>query len=354
MAHQPAQALDEPATGALRSQERLLEGLRRDFGAVCMDALANPKVVELMLNPDGAVWLDEHGQGMHDTGFRMRPSQAMKLFTTIASLLGTTITAKEPILEGELPLDGSRFEGLISPLVSGPTFAIRKKALQVFTLEDYASRGILTHRDDDLNQRRRREASFAEQVSGMPHAEVLREAVKLRKNILVVGSTGSGKTTLVNALIDAVATITPHHRVVLIEDTGEIQCSARNYVQMRSASHIDMTRLLKATMRLRPDRIIVGEVRGAEALALLKAWNTGHPGGLATVHANDAEAGLVRLQQLIQEGISVVNPHFIAEAVDLVVFIDKEEGVAAGRKVREVMLVEEFDEATKRYRLVPL
>lgn len=341
------------AVDSLRGQgiERLKEGLRRDFGAVCLGALNDPKVIEVMLNPNGCVWIDELGKGMRDSGFRMPMSQSMKLFTTVASLLGTVVNSSNPILEGELPLDGSRFEGLIAPIVGQPTFAIRKKATLVFSLEDYRDSKILTSVDDPLNFRRRTMVSFADMAKGKSHYEIIKLAIELRKNILVVGSTGSGKTTLVNAILDGIARMTGHHRIVLIEDTGEIQCSAQNYVQLRACDHVDMTRLLRATMRLRPDRILVGEVRGGEALALLKAWNTGHPGGLATVHANDCEAGLIRLEQLIQEAVDVVNPHLIAEAVDLVIFIDKEESVSVGRKVRELAVVEGYDPITRQYKL---
>lgn len=338
---------------SLRDQglERLKEGLRRDFGPVCLAALNDPKVIEVMLNPDGRVWVDRLGEGMRDSGFRMPTSQSMKLFTTVASLLGTVVNAEQPILEGELPLDGSRFEGLISPIVGQPAFAIRKKATLVFTLEDYRDKQILTSIVDPINQHRRKEVSFTEMAKGKSHYDIIKLAIELRKNILVVGSTGSGKTTLVNAILEGIARLTGEHRIVLIEDTGEIQCTAQNYVQLRSCDRVDMTRLLRATMRLRPDRIVVGEVRGGEALALLKAWNTGHPGGLATVHANDCEAGLIRLEQLIQESVEVVNPQLIAEAVDLVIFIEKEEAITVGRKVRELAVVEGFDPETRRYKI---
>ena len=331
--------------------ERLKEGLRRDFGSVCLGALQDPKIIEVMLNPDGRVWIDELGHGMRDTGFRMPLSQSMRLFTTVASLLGTIVNAANPVLEGELPLDGSRFEGLIAPIVGQPAFAIRKKASLVFTLEDYRDQHILTSAEDPLNRQSHKERSFLDRVKGKSHYEIIQLAIQLRKNILVVGSTGSGKTTLVNAILDGIARISGGHRIVLIEDTGEVQCTAQNYVQLRACDHVDMTRLLRATMRLRPDRILVGEVRGGEALALLKAWNTGHPGGLATVHANDCQAGLIRLEQLIQEAVAIVNPQLVAEAVDLVIFIDKEASIAVGRKVRELAVVEGYDIAKGQYKL---
>jgi type IV secretion system protein VirB11 len=166
--------------------------------------------------------------------------------------------------------------------------------------------------------------------------EQLEIAIRDRKNILVAGGTGSGKTTLANALIAEIVQAHPEHRLVIIEDTAEIQCSAENAVLLHATDNVDMLRLLKATMRLRPDRILVGEVRGPEALALLKAWNTGHPGGVATVHANSAAAGLIRMEQLIAEATPTPIPVLIGEAVDLVVSIVK---TPIGRKVHEILQV---------------
>src|SRR5438552_3351117 len=155
----------------------------------------------------------------------------------------------------------------------------------------------------------------------------------------VVGSTGSGKTTFVNACLDALATLTPHDRVISIEDTTELQCPVQNYLDLRAVGNVTMLECLRACMRLKPTRIVVGEVRGAEAHTLLKAWNTGHPGGMATVHANDAMSGLIRLESLVAEAISAPQQTLIAEADDIVVFVDEESNLAAGRKVREVVFV---------------
>jgi type IV secretion system protein VirB11 len=144
----------------------------------------------------------------------------------------------------------------------------------------------------------------------------------------------------------AIVQATPWHRLFIIEDTAEIQCAAKNAVILRATDQVDMLRLLKTTMRGRPDRIIVGEVRGgAEALALLKAWNTGHPGGVATVHANDARAGLIRLEQLIAEVTQAPMHTLIAEAVSLVVSIVKDTTHAAGRRVEEIVSVDGVDSA---------
>ena len=297
---------------AQEQRGRLLEKLKRELGPVVLAALDNPKVVEIMLNPDGCLWLDVAGEGMIDTGATLPAHQAMSAMSTIAAMLETVVTLDKPILEGELPLDGSRFEGVIPPNAPAPMFAIRKKAVLIYTLADYVKQGIMT----DVQ------------------ADTIKAAVAARENILIVGSTGSGKTTLANALLHEIGST--DGRVVIIEDTVELQCSARNLVSLRTSETTDMIRLLRATMRLRPDRIVVGEVRGGEALALLKAWNTGHPGGCATVHANSARAGLIRLEQLIQEAGVPPQPQLIAEAINVIVSIQRAHG---GRKIQEVCRV---------------
>jgi len=178
--------------------------------------------------------------------------------------------------------------------------------------------------------------------------EAIETAVALRRNILVVGGTGTGKTTLANGIIDHIAKAAPGHRLVIIEDTAEIQCAAKNAVIMRATDTVDMQRLLKATMRLRPDRIIVGEVRGGEALSLLKAWNTGHSGGVCTVHANHARAGLQRIEQLIAEVSQTPMRALIVEAVNLIVSIVKTAS-GPGRLIEEVVIVERFADGEYRF-----
>ncbi|MGO9443265.1 MAG: P-type conjugative transfer ATPase TrbB [Thiobacillaceae bacterium] len=306
------------ATNAQVFHGRQIEALRRQLGDEVLGYLEDPSIVEIMLNPDGKLWVDVLGRGMErrDT---MDPVRGQMVMDTVAAMLGTVVTAASPILEGELPLDGSRFEGLMPPVVERPVFTIRKKALLIFTLEDYVTQGIMT--------------------SGQ--AEALMAAIHQRQNILIAGGTGTGKTTLANALLHAIGQISPDHRLVIIEDTRELQCAAPNVIFLRTSDGVDMIRLLRATMRMRPDRIVVGEVRGAEALALLKAWNTGHPGGIGTVHANDAQAALIRVGQLIQEANVPANPELIAETVNVVVSIKR---TATGRTVDQISRVAGYRE----------
>ena len=320
---------DESRLSTREEQERrLAETMKRQLGAFC-GLLAEPDLVELMLNADGTIWADRLGQGMSPAG-SLPAASAESFIGTVASTLRSTVTRDNPILECELPaeppFDGSRFEALIPPIVTAPVFTVRRKASAVFPLAAYERQGIMSAR-----QRAAIEAAVAE-----------------RRNILVVGGTGTGKTTLTNAIIDHMVLAAPQHRLVIIEDTSELQCAARNAVMMRSTDTVDMRRLLKATMRLRPDRIIVGEVRGGEALSLLKAWNTGHPGGVCTVHANHARAGLQRVEQLIAEVSQTPMRPLIAEAVNLIVSIVKTDS-PPGRRIDEAVAVTGFRDGAYQF-----
>jgi P-type conjugative transfer ATPase TrbB len=297
---------------------RVVESLKRQLGLFC-PLLGAPDLIELMLNADGTVWAEHLDRGMEQVG-TMQAASAESFIGTVASTLRGTITRENPVLECELPtyppFEGSRFEALVPPVVSAPVFTIRRKASAVFTLEEYERHGIMS-----AHQRC-----------------AIEDAVRQRHNILLVGGTSSGKTTLTNAVIAEIVRATPQHRLVIIEDTCELQCAAENSVALRATDTVDMQRLLRATMRLRPDRIIVGEVRGSEALSLLKAWNTGHPGGVCTVHANNARAGLRRLEQLIAEVSRAPMRTLIAEAVNLIVSIVRTDQIP-GRQIDEVVVV---------------
>lgn len=329
---------DSPLRSAQNEREQRMDlKLRRELGEHILMLLDDPRTEDILLNPDCSLWSKRLGEGFTRIG-EMSPAQAISALSTIAAWRGTVLNHQNPILETELPLDGSRFEGIVPPVVRKPVFAIRLRPRKIFTLDEYESSGILTAKNDPVN-RLRQEQDFASSVRGLKHAEIIRAAVRARKNILVVGSTGSGKTTFVNACLSALAALTPQDRVISIEDTIELQCPVKNYLDLRAVGNVSMLDCLRACMRLKPTRIVVGEVRGAEAHTLLKAWNTGHPGGMATVHANDAMSGLMRLESLVAEATSAPQQMLIAEAIDLVVFVDEEPEIAAGRKVREVLLV---------------
>jgi type IV secretion system protein VirB11 len=303
---------------SLEPAMRLVEKIRRVLGNSICRHLEEPGIVEIMLNADGTLWIERLSAGMECIG-TMLPSQAESVICSVAAYHKEIVTRDNPIFEGELPLNGERFEALIPPVVSAPVFTIRLKASKIFTLAEYVRASI-------MNEHQR---------------EMIESAVLNRQNILVVGGTGTGKTTLTNAIIEAIERLAPDHRLIIIEDTAEIQCSAKNVNLLHATDTVDMLRLLKATMRLRPDRILVGEVRGPEALALLKAWNTGHPGGAATVHANSARAGLIRLEQLIAETSANPMQRLIAEAVNVIVSIIK---TPEGRKIDEILTVRGFQD----------
>ncbi len=319
-----------------QQRTRHVEKFTRQFARV-VEELKDPATEDIVLNPNGDLWMKKKGGGFQNYA-RMNESTALSAFGTLAAIKDTVINFAHPILETELP-DGSRFEGLRDPIVTAPAFAVRCRPRQIFTLDDYAQAGILTHKGDPFNGHRERD-TFLQEVAGKSHMEIIRMAVEQRKNILIVGATGSGKTTLANAVLHEIAQVTPNDRVILIEDTAELQCTVRNSVALNAGvGNVTMLDCLRVCMRLIPKRIIVGEVRGGEAHALLKAWNTGHPGGLATVHANDAISGLRRLEALIAEAVIAPQQALIADAVDLVMFID---ATPQKRKVRELAVVLDY------------
>ena len=282
---------------------RLLEGLRHACGPLIMGALEDPGVIEIMLNPDGSLWIERYGQD-HDRVGEIPMAQGRLILSQVASGLNLTVNEKSPIVEGEFPLDGSRFEGTFPPIVGpGPSFSLRKKASRVFTLEEYMLSGSIT-----------------------PEAvAIIEDAVCRRLNIVVVGGTSSGKTTFVNAVIDAIYRLTPSHRLIILEDTAELQSKSSNTVFMRTSvlAEVDMRKLAKVSMRYAPKRILVGEVRDAAALEMLKLWNTGHPGGVSTFHADSAEEALPRLEELVEEAGLGPKQKLIGRAVDLAVYMEK-------------------------------
>jgi len=302
--------------------------LRTALGGAIAEWLGDPLVIEIMLNPDGRLWVDRLGEGVSDTGHILPASDGERIIRLVAHHVGTEVHRSAPRVSAELPEGGERFEGLLPPVVAAPAFAIRKPAVAVFSLADYVAAGIM----------------IAEE------ADALRCAVAERANILVAGGTGTGKTTLTNALLAEIAGSSD--RIVLIEDTRELQCAAPNLVAMRTKDGVaSLSDLVRSSLRLRPDRIPIGEVRGAEALDLLKAWGTGHPGGVGTIHAGSALGALRRMEQLIQEAVITVPRALLAETIDFVAVLVRE---GSGRRLSELTRVEGLDPATGEYRLIPL
>jgi len=306
-----------PSSSSTQSLDRRIRMLRTAMGPLIAAALADADVVEVMLNPDGSLWVDRLSTGRAPTGETLTAADGERIIRLVAAHVGVEVHRGRPLLSAELPETGERFEGVLPPASPAPAFALRKRAVGVIPLEDYVRDGVLAE----------------------GQADFLRSAVRERQNILVAGGTSTGKTTLANALLAEIAAT--DDRVLVLEDTVELQCVAKDHVPLRTRPGVvSMTELVRATMRLRPDRVVVGEVRGGEALDLVKVWGTGHPGGIATVHAGSAQGALLRLEQLILE-VAITPPRaLIAEAVNVVVFIA---GRGRARKVRTVARVTGFD-----------
>ncbi len=291
--------------------------LRTAMGDSIAAALEDPKVVEILLNPDGALWFDRLDTGRRRSGVCLSREDSERIIRLVAAHVRLEVHPAAPILSAVLPETGERFEGVLPPIVRGPTFSIRKRTAGVIALTQYVADGILSE----------------------SQARVLQQAVRERKNILIAGGTSTGKTTLANALLLEIALT--GDRVLMLEDTVELQCRADDHVPLQTRRGlVSMADIVRSALRLRPDRIVVGEVRGGEALDLLKAWGTGHPGGIATVHAGSARGALTRLEQLIQEVVVTVPQSLIAESVDLIVFLA---GRGRARRVEELVWVTGFD-----------
>jgi type IV secretion system protein VirB11 len=297
--------------------ERKLEALRHALGGEVLAALLEPKVVEILANPDGRLVLDTLGDGRRELPVRLSSEARERVIRLIADHVGERVTREEPRLSGVLP-SGERFQGFLPPVTAQPAFSIRKRPPVIWRLSDYVAQGMMSE----------------------PQAESLRLAAVARRNILISGGAGSGKTTLANALLAEPAFA--GDRVFLIEDTPELQCSAWDLVPVltrRFPNPIGVVDLVRDALRMRPDRIIVGEMReGAAALETLKAWNTGHPGGLSTLHANSAQEALTRLEDLLAEVTARTPRRLIRQAVDMVVHIRR---TADGRRVEDVLTFEE-------------
>jgi P-type conjugative transfer ATPase TrbB len=308
-------------------ENRYLTMIQTAFGPEILKHMEDPAVIEIMLNPDGQLWIEKLHEGTLSTGHTLPPEQAENIIKLIASFKNNVANQTLPMLSTELPLNASRFQGWLPPVVSHPCFAIRKHSKFILTLKDYEKANILTE---------------AQRM-------FLTEAVLTKKNMVIAGGTGSGKTTFANALLQLLNE--EKDRVLILEDLSELQTSIKNCVKMSTSETVSMRDLVKGSLRMRPDRIIIGEVRDGAALDLLKAWNTGHPGGLCTVHANSGESTLDRLEDLIQEVTVTVPRNLILNAIDLIVFIARDR--TGKRKIESIQVLKGFDNGRYLLETIP-
>jgi P-type conjugative transfer ATPase TrbB len=288
------------------SHRRLYEKLHNDIGEQISLFLEDRDVNEIMVNPDGKVWIDSSTRGLFHS-YDLNRAQVFSIIHGIAGIHNFVVTQQNPRLEAELPfyksMRGERFTAQVPPIVSSPSFTIRKKSEVIFSLEDYIKTNRMTEKQSN----------------------VLKTLIKTRKNILVCGGPGSGKTTVTNALIVEAVKNDENQRFIILEDLPELQCSAFNKVAMLTTDNVNMTGLLRAAMRMRPDRILIGEVRGAEALDMLKAWNTGCPGGICTIHANGCEEAIQRITDLAMEaGLTVPPIQLVLHTIHAIVSVDRQ------------------------------
>jgi type IV secretion system protein TrbB len=297
------------------SRTRKYDALRTALQPV-MSYLDDPMVLEIMVNADGKVWVDKFREGMFFSDVVMVPDEVERIVRLLAAAMNTEVNEKTPSLSAKIPGWGARVQASVPPIVAAPVFSFRKPAKLVYPIQDYVDCNILTTE----------ESAF------------LKKAVRDRKNILVGGGTGSGKTTFVNALLQEVAGT--NDRVYIVEDNPELQCDAENkveiFVQPPVYTH---QKAIMDALRFRPDRIIVGEVRDGAAIDMLKAWNTGHPGGIATIHANSTASMLDRLCQLCEEVMPHAPRYLIADAIDICVHLKRDIGHPAGRSITGIMEV---------------
>ena len=321
------------------TQERILKMLRSAMGPAVTALLDDPAVTELSANSDGRVWVDRVGEGRRDTGEKLGPASVHRILSIVADAKGEAIGDTHPSFDAIVPGHGYRFIGTLPPLTPAPAMTIRKKPSRVISLAEYQEARILTPR----------------------HREFLEYASRERLNLIIAGGTGSGKTTLANAVLAVMAET--GHRIITIEDTPELQNSAADQESLYALPGIrTMQDCLRCALRMHPDRLIFGEVRGPEVRDMLMAWNTGHRGGLCTIHADSAKDTLARIEEMLaagSDGAGVQGPPplaQIARAIHVIVFIETTRDrtrYPAGRFVADVVRVEGLD-AENRYRLTPV
>lgn len=290
--------------------------LRDALGADIAEMLADDATNDVLLNEDGRLWLGQIGKGLVDTGKMLSRENALAALFCIADHVGEPLTRSAPILSGTLPESGERIAGTIEPITTAPTFAIRKPARGVFPLS--AFRDTPAEVIDAEGK-----AGDASAYADLPkRVAAVARAVDTKQFVLVVGNTGSGKTTFMNSLLALPSVMSD--RICVIEDTREIQLSAPNAVRLLATPAIDSHRLVQLSLRYRPDRIIVGEVRsGSTALEMIDAANTGHSGGMCSIHANSPIDALDRLAGLVSRVTMQTPFRDVARAVQCVVFVTR-------------------------------
>lgn len=299
--------------------------------ASCLDKiiplLQDENIFEVYVNPDGKIWTDGY-RGRENTGIKITAAQVKQIILNVAALTNQLVTEEKPALDAEIPannfFDKCRFEGNLPMIVPAPSINIRKHPKKIFTLEDYENQGIL---------------------SKIQHSIIL-EAIQAKKNIIAAGGTKSGKTTLLNAILAEISKLSD--RVIMIEDTPELQCKAADCVSMRTTRTFSMSDCLRSVLRMTPDRIVVGEVRGGEALALLDAWSTGHGGGCSTVHSNSARDTLLRLENMTARVSQNPQQATIGQAVNLIIYLKY---LGNRRMVEDIIEVEGWNAVKKEYHL---
>lgn len=284
--------------------------------------LNDPKVHDVIANSNGSIWVQRAGSSLTQVGV-MEPDEIERIICTVASLAGKELKNLGAILECEIPHYGHRFEGLLPPVVPRPAFAIRCRATFIYPLESYLERCAIS------------KAQYG----------ALKDGLKARKNILVVGGTGTGKTTFINALLSEFEGSS--ERFLICEDTPELHLPNTVSQSLLTSQEKSFNDLIRATLRLRPDRIIIGELRGKEALELLKSMNTGHPGGIASIHANSCEAALLRINDLCGEATHRDCRALIGETIDLVVYLERS---VSGPIVLDLISVQGFDPSSQTFK----
>lgn len=260
--------------------------------------LFDPLVTEIDINPDNKIFIQKLGLGAVNTGKLAKPEDTKNLIQVLASLESQVVNPDNPRISTILPIGAARFEGLVPPVALNPSCTIRKKIITILSLDDYISQGFLGTTEKDL----------------------IVEYVKKKKNILIVGGTNTGKTTFANAILKEMEADGGKERLLFIEDIRELQSKNDNNVFLQVIPGIFSPKdALKSALRYTPDRIIYGEVRGAEAFDLINAFNSGHKGGICTIHANDCRGGLEKVETYIMYEKDKPLSSLISRTIDVII-----------------------------------